>query len=139
MAGEKDSTCPAGQAASGCDMPRHIAKRPRVRILLENAKAARPLVGLLSLGSGRRIRTLTYRVRVCCATLTQSRYIIFRLTTYIIISIFALLWQNLANGVRGEWEWTLDGTEDALYEQFMAAPLAELRPDCDRAKLPGLF
>ena len=24
-------------------------------------------------GSGRRIRTLTYRVRVCCATLTQSR------------------------------------------------------------------
>ena len=25
-------------------------------------------------GSGRRIRTLTYRVRVCCATLTQSRY-----------------------------------------------------------------
>ena len=27
------------------------------------------------LGSGRRIRTLTYRVRVCCATLTQSRYL----------------------------------------------------------------
>ena len=55
--------------------PRHIAKGPRVRILLENAKAARPLAGLLSLGSGRRIRTLTYRVRVCCATLTQSRCI----------------------------------------------------------------
>ena len=29
-------------------------------------------------GSGRRIRTLTYRVRVCCATLTQSRYLIGR-------------------------------------------------------------
>ena len=28
----------------------------------------------LAFGSGRRIRTLTYRVRVCCATLTQSRY-----------------------------------------------------------------
>ena len=26
-------------------------------------------------GSGRRIRTLTYRVRVCCATLTQFRCI----------------------------------------------------------------
>ena len=33
--------------------------------------------GLLFFGSGTRIRTQTYRVRVCCATFTQFRYVLF--------------------------------------------------------------
>ena len=37
-------------------------------------------------GSGRRIRTLTYGVRVRCATITQSRY----------IALFAALCRELA-------------------------------------------
>ncbi len=52
---------------------------------------------------------------------------------------FAWVRENLRKNIRGDWEWTLDGTEDTLYEQFMAVPLAALRPDCDRAKLPSLL
>ena len=52
--------------------PRHMAKRPRVRI--QYAKKSCPKRQDL-FGSGRRIRTLTYGVRVRCATFTQSRYI----------------------------------------------------------------
>ena len=52
--------------------PRHMAKRPRVRI--QYAKRSCPKRQDL-FGSGRRIRTLTYGVRVRCATFTQSRYI----------------------------------------------------------------
>ena len=39
-------------------------------------------------GSGRRIRTLTYRVRVCCATLTQSRCVLTNKYYYTDSAIF---------------------------------------------------
>ena len=49
-----------------------------VRVRIHDPCGKRKEAGKSSLplhfGSGRRIRTLTYRVRVCCATLTQSRY-----------------------------------------------------------------
>ena len=44
-----------------------------------------------SYGSGWRIRTLTYRVRVCCATFTQTRYVCPPQRTDIIIQKFAFL------------------------------------------------
>ena len=43
---------------------------------INKEKPRNRLVPGFPLGSGRRIRTLTYRVRVCCATLTQSRYFV---------------------------------------------------------------
>ena len=50
-------------------------------------KSEQALYRLLRLGSGRRIRTLTNRVRVCRATLTQSRYFMCSLvSTNVIIS-----------------------------------------------------
>ena len=42
----------------------------------EKIKTPEPIGSRVCRGSGRRIRTLTYRVRVCCATLTQSRYVV---------------------------------------------------------------
>ena len=52
-----------------------IEKYVRVRIPphTDKEKTARPGWDRLFLGSGRRIRTLTYGVRVRCATFTQSR------------------------------------------------------------------
>lgn len=47
--------------------------------------------------------------------------------------------ENLRQNVRGEWAWTLDGTEDALYNRFMATPLSALCPPCDRTALPQLL
>ena len=48
----------------------HMKKRENRRKKAENL-----MFPAFSFGSGRRIRTLTYGVRVRCATITQSRYI----------------------------------------------------------------
>ena len=67
---------------------RHISQTPKpsqVRILLNgNKKEASTGWHLLLFGSGKRIRTSTYGVRVRCATITQYRYVQFQIASGII-------------------------------------------------------
>ena len=59
-----------------------------------NKKTSRAVVdkrGFFS-GSGRRIRTLTYGVRVRCATFTQSRYVLTNKNYYNGFSLFVKIY-----------------------------------------------
>ncbi len=47
--------------------------------------------------------------------------------------------KNLDADIRGPWEWTLDGTENELYDAFMATPLSAIQPICDPTLLPQLL
>ena len=63
----------------------HTPKPSQVRILLNgNKKEASTGWHLLLFGSGKRIRTSTYGVRVRCATITQYRYVQFQIASGII-------------------------------------------------------
>ena len=77
MEGTADSKrCPRGSRAAfaGLDADRGLLRF--LRNIAKNRKSFQ--TSGFQFGSGRRIRTLTNRVRVCRATLTQSRYFVFR-------------------------------------------------------------
>ena len=61
-------TSPLAKADSACSISATESRSPA------NKRKKTPQGCLSSFGSGTRIRTQTYRVRVCCATFTQFRY-----------------------------------------------------------------